>query len=228
MKKLSYQDYLDGTGEILKESQKEAGEYITTVAGREFIVLPNVFSPKYFNDTEAFAQNLPVTKGEVMLEIGPGTGAISITAAYKGASHILAIDINPSAVENTRRNIALHHMEDRVEVREGDLYGALKEGEKFDVIFWNTPFGFVPEDQNVSALERAVYDPGYKATERFVLESRKYLKPGGRVYIGYGSTQGRMDLIEKFVKEAGYSMRLIYQTDSVEKHPVSFEIFELK
>jgi len=57
------------------------------------------------NDTELFANNLPVVDGEEMLEIGPGTGVISITAAYKGAKKVVAIDINPDAVRNTQANI---------------------------------------------------------------------------------------------------------------------------
>ena len=62
-----YKDYLDGTKQVLEESQQEKEPYLTTVSGKEFVVNPNVFSPKYFNDTELFADNLPVKKDEEML-----------------------------------------------------------------------------------------------------------------------------------------------------------------
>ncbi len=127
--KLEYKDYIEGTRQILEQSKLEKEPYKTVVSGREFIVYPNVFSPKYFHDTELFAQNLPVQNGEEMLEIGSGTGAISISAIYKGAKRIVATDINPDAVKNTQANIALHHMEDTVEIREGNLYEPLKERE---------------------------------------------------------------------------------------------------
>lgn len=223
----TYEDYLLGTKQILEESKKEKVPYMANVCGREFIVLPNVFSPKYFYDTELFAENLPVNKGEEILEIGPGTGAVSITAVYKGVDKVIAIDINPDAVKNTEENIKLHNLQNKVEVRQGNIYSELKEGEKFDTIFWNTPFGFV-DDSEIPDLEKAVYDPGYTATENFIKDAHKHLKSGGRILIGFSSTLGKLDMIAKFVREAGMEMKLIYEVNSEEVHPVKFEIFEAK
>lgn len=224
MTKLDYQQYLDGTNEILRQSKKESQPYDVTVLGRKFHVFPNVFSPKYFYDTEIFAQHLPVTKGEALLEIGPGTGAVSITAAFRGAKKVVAIDINPDAVANTNENIKRHHLESTVEVRQGDVYDALKDNEKFDTIFWNTPFGLIDED--VPNLEKAVFDKGYKSTERFIKEGPQHLNPGGHLLIGFSTTLGKLDLINKFCKEAGLNLKLIYEEESKEVYPVKFEIFE--
>ncbi len=225
--KLDYEDYIEGTRKVLDQSRQEKGQYVALVGGREFVVFPNVFSPKYFYDTELFAQNLPVNKGEVMLEIGPGTGAISITAIYKGAGNVIAVDINPDAVKNTRANIERHHMSDRIEVREGDLYDSLRKDEKFNTIFWNTPFGFVAT-ADVPDLEKSVYDSGYKSTEKFIKEAPDHLISGGRVLIGFSTTLGKLDLLQRFVNDAGLEMRLIYETESEETYPVKFEIFEAR
>ena len=35
-----------------------------------------------------------------------------------------------------------------------------------------------------------------------------------------------INLLEKFLEEAGFSIKLISKTESVETHPVQFEIFE--
>lgn len=222
---LEYRDYIEGTRKVLEQSKSETKPYNVSVSGKTFIVFPNVFSPKYFNDTELFGDNFPVKDDEEMLEIGPGTGAISILAIYKGAGKVLAIDINPDAVKNTQANIELHNLQEKVEVRQGNLYESLKAGEKFDTIFWNTPFGFV-EDENVPDLEKAVYDPAYKSTEKFIKEAKQHLKKGGRVLVGFSTTLGRLDLLQKFTEEAGLSLRLIYEVKSKETHPVKFEIFE--
>ena len=224
--KHNYQQYLDGTNQILQQSKRENNPYTVTVLGRKFIVYPNVFSPKYFYDTEIFAEHLPITKGEALLEIGPGTGVISITAVFKGARKVVAIDINPDAVANTDANIKAHHLEEKAEVRQGDVYSSLKEGEKFDTIFWNTPFGLVDED--VPDLEKAVFDPGYKSTERFIKEGFQHLMPNGRLLIGFSSTLGKLDLIKKFCQESGLSLKQVYEEESEEVHPVKFEIFEAK
>ncbi|MDP3794748.1 MAG: methyltransferase [bacterium] len=190
-----------------------------------FIVHPNVFSPKYFRDTEIFAHHLPIRPGDEMLEIGPGTGAISVMAVYRGARRVVAVDINPDAVRNARENARLHGMSGPIEVRHGDLYDPLSRDERFDLIFWNTPFGLVG-DGVWTNLERAVYDPGYRATERFIKEGKRYLKTGGRLYIGFSSTLGRLDLLRRFAHEAGLRLRLIHEAGSQELHPVKFEVFE--
>ncbi len=220
-----YSDYIAGTQHILDESKKETEPYDVVVNDRVFRVLPNVFSPKYFKDTELFAQHLPVREGEEMLEIGPGTGALSIEAAYRGASRVVAIDINPDAVKNTLENIELHHMDDIVEVRFGNLYDGIHVGEKFDTIFWNTPFGLV-DSKDIPDLEKAVFDPGYRSTERFIKEASTYLKPDGRLLIGFSTTLGRLDMVQSFCADAGLSLRLLYEEESEEVHPVRFEIFE--
>jgi release factor glutamine methyltransferase len=222
---LKYQDYIDSTRQILNQSRMETKPYRTIVAGREFIVYPNVFSPKYFHDTELFAANLPVKAGEDMLEIGPGTGVISITAAYKGARKVVASDINPDAVRNTQANIKLHNMEGVVEARQGDLYEPLKQNEKFDTIFWNTPFGLI-DQENITDLEKAVYDPHYNSTRRFIKEASSHLKPQGRVLIGFSSTLGRLDLLRDFANQAGLTLHMLFEAESQEVHPVKFEIFE--
>ena len=68
-KALEYKDYVEGTRKVLEDSKKEEEPYTVTVCGREFKVLPNVFSPKYFFDTELFAENFPLVEGEEILEI---------------------------------------------------------------------------------------------------------------------------------------------------------------
>lgn len=223
-----YKQYLEGTEELLNLSRTEIDKYEFNILGRTFIVHPNVFSPKYFKDTEPFAEHLPIQKGQTMLEIGPGTGAVSITAVYRGAKHVTAIDINPDAVANVKENAVLHHMQDHIDVRLGDVYDALTGGETFDVIFWNTPFGLIPEDAEITDLQKSVYDPGYKATERFIMGAKEHLNPDGIVYIGFSSTLGKMDLLEKFVHEAGFTLKKVFEIDSTEKYQVKFEIFEAK
>ena len=227
-KKLTYQDYLDGTKQVLEESKKEKAPYSVEVLGKKSIVYPGVFSPKYFHDTEMFASHLPITSGQSFLEIGPGTGVISIVAAYKSAERVVAIYINPQAVANTQANIEAHHLEDRVSVRLGNLYDALEEGEEFDIIFWNVPFGLISPEKNLSNLEKAIYDPGYKTIERFFKEAPHCLKWTGTLLIGFSSTLGRLDLLTQFAHQAGFGLILLYQEESMETHPVKFELFRGK
>lgn len=222
---MKYREYLSGTREILERSQEKKSRYYVRILNRRFVVLPGVFSPKYFRDTEIFARNLPSITGQDFLEIGCGTGVISIMAVYKGAGRVVATDINPAAVANCRANARLHHMGRKIEVRGGDLFSPIGPNERFDIIFWNTPFGYGPAS---SILEQAVFDPGYRSTHRLILESREYLKKNGRLLIGFSSTLGKLHLVKKFCEEAGLALRLIYYEWSEEVCPVRFELFEAK
>src|SRR3989344_7781327 len=107
----SYEDHTRATLGILRDSQKGISKpYGVVLAEKRFVVFPNVFSPKYFRDTEIFSRGLPVVAGETMLELGSGTGIISVMAVYRGMSKVVAVDVNPKAVENTKENVRLHNM----------------------------------------------------------------------------------------------------------------------
>src|SRR3989344_3046583 len=89
----------EATKDYIKKIEKETKEtHNVEMLGKNFVVFPTVFSPKYFKDPEFFAKELPIKKGETFLEIGCGTGIISIFAVFKGASDVVAIDINPKSV----------------------------------------------------------------------------------------------------------------------------------
>jgi len=225
MEKPSYQDYLDGTAKVLKASQNENEKYEVEVLGRKFVVYPGTFSPKYFEDTRFFAQEVfnQLKPGENFLEIGPGTGVILVFAALAGAQ-CLGIEINKVACDNALVNIKNHGLEKKIKVRHGSLYEPLALNEKFDVIFWNTPFGLIGK-KDLTVLEKAVFDPGYKMTQQFIMQAKRHLKPNGRLLIGFSTTLGRYDLLQKFLHKAGFTTRLIAKTESQEIYPVYFELF---
>jgi ribosomal protein L11 methyltransferase len=53
--------------------------------------------------------------GERVLDVGCGSGVLGLGALRLGASHVVAIDVKPAAVEATRRNAALNGMAARME-----------------------------------------------------------------------------------------------------------------
>ncbi|MFN2365755.1 MAG: 50S ribosomal protein L11 methyltransferase [Desulfurivibrionaceae bacterium] len=56
-----------------------------------------------------------------MLDLGAGTGLLSITAAHLGLDRITAIDNNPLACEVAEKNVTLNGYQEMIEVRCGDL-----------------------------------------------------------------------------------------------------------
>ena len=158
------------------------------------------------------------------LDLGTGTGAIALSLAVEGDfARIVATDVsaaaldlareNATALESARENAAALEggPEDaeapgsdgpdasrvEVEFREGDLFGALAEGETFHVIVSNPPY---VEETERTALqpEVAEWEPegalfagpgGLDVIERIVSGAPAFLAPGGLLALEVGEGQ---------------------------------------
>ena len=210
----------------MEDSQKEQFPYEIDAMGLRIVVEKDVFSPKHFNGWEIFTRNFPDVAGLDILEVGCGTGVTSIYLAKHGARKVVAIDVNPAAVKNTQENIRLNNLEN-IEARGSDIFSGLKEGEKFDVIYWNMPFMYQDEEYEYSSmLERGLFDPGYILTDRFLKEAPQYLKEGGYVLLGTGDF-GDIERFKKIADTYRYSYSLLSREDSTEINPVDFQLFKL-
>lgn len=231
---LPKEDYIQSSKKVLLESQKEEGRYFTEILGRKFIVHKNVFSPKYFSDTKKFCEVLPIEKDQTFLDIGCGTGVVSVFAALRGAKTIYSTDINPDAINNTLENAALHGFSDKITAIVGNVYGSIPKDIKFDSIFWNGPFLYT-EESNLDILERSILDTNYDSLLTTIREAVNYLAPSGKLYLGFSTTVGNFGLLKKFLKESGFSFKIIFQMNAPLGNPegvkekydnISFEIIE--
>lgn len=59
--------------------------------------------------------------GDRVLDVGCGSGILSVGAALLGAGRTLAVDIDPEAVKVSLENVELNKCSSTVEVRQGDL-----------------------------------------------------------------------------------------------------------
>ncbi len=73
--------------------------------------------------------------GQKLLDIGCGSGILSITAAKLGCVKVLGIDIDPTAVKVSHENIGINKVEEIVSVREAVLDDL--ECEEFNVVVAN-------------------------------------------------------------------------------------------
>lgn len=85
-------------------------------------------------------------KGARVLEIGLGSGILSIFSALEGAREVVGLDINSRAKNLTGFNAVLNGVEDILEIRDGSTEYVFKNvaGEKFDYIISNPPFEPTP------------------------------------------------------------------------------------
>lgn len=77
-----------------------------------------------------------------VLELGSGTGAVSLLLAARGAAKVTGVDCNPHVVELMRRSIEANSLEERVSARLADLRELKKiyPSESFDLIAANPPY----------------------------------------------------------------------------------------
>jgi len=135
--------------------------------GYTFVVYPGVFSP-FLAPSGYLSLSLaawPIFGGQRVLDVGCGAGVFTCLVALSGALKVVGIDITLDAVENARRNVAGLRLNDAVEIRQGDLFGPVEEGEAFDIIFADLPFSDrEPEDD----LERAFFDRNLASVRKFI------------------------------------------------------------
>ena len=170
------------------------------VAGLSIVVLPGVFNPKLFWTGEFLARTLDerlIPSGASVLDMGTGSG-IGAVAAAQWAHRVVGVDINPAAVRCARINLLLHQVEDRVEIRQGDLFAPV-EGERFDRVLFNPPyFSGVPQ----SPLEHAFL--GSDVAQRFAGGLRDHLRPGGYALVLLSSNGDAAAFLDAF-HAAGFS-----------------------
>ena len=77
-----------------------------------------------------------VKPGQLVIDIGTGTGILAIAAAKLGAHAVRAVDLDEKAVAQAKKNIPLNGVEDCVTVSCSDLLAAVPE-EKAQVIVAN-------------------------------------------------------------------------------------------
>jgi methylase of polypeptide subunit release factors len=84
-------------------------------------------------------------RGKVVLDICSGSGIQGLVCASRGAKRVIGLEKSPLAVNLARFNAILNGLDDVVEVRESDLYSALRPDERFDFVVSNPPFMPVTE-----------------------------------------------------------------------------------
>jgi D-alanine-D-alanine ligase len=89
--------------------------------------------------TVEMAGRLDVQPGERVLELGCGSALLSIAAAKMGAGRVVAVDIDPRALDSAVENARLNGFSDRIDVRAGSWFEAVHRGEQFDVVIATPP-----------------------------------------------------------------------------------------
>lgn len=135
----------------------------------------DVYPPS--EDSILLIESLDIREGERILEIGCGSGVVSIHCARYGGI-VTSVDINPSAVECTRRNAECNHV--NLDVRQSDLFDNVPE--RFDTVFFNLPYLPV-DDEGMLAKAWSGGDDGLGPLPRLLKEVKGHLYEGGSLVV---------------------------------------------
>ena len=181
----------------LKKVRNHTEPYTAEIIDKEIIIFPNVMSPKYDRSAQMIVSMMPNQNGKEVLEIGCGTGVLSLFSVFQGAKNITAVDINPIAIENTKENFNKYNLTN-TKVICSDLFSEVQG--IFDTIIFNAPFhGHKAKD----LLELGTYDYNYETLTRFFSQASKFLKKKGELLLGFANT-GNNDLVHSLIDKNGY------------------------
>ena len=105
---------------------------------------------------------------------------------------IVAADLSPEALTVAQRNIDDYALDERIELLQSDMFGALA-GRLFDVILCNPPYvtaeamaNLPPEYLHEPALALAAGEDGLDVVRRLLAEAAKHLHPQGILAVEVG------------------------------------------
>ncbi len=122
-----------------------------------------------------------VKSGDAIIDVGTGSGVLSIAAAMLGAGGVRAYDLDEVAVRSARLNIKLNKVNEKVTVAQNNLLDEVEENSA-DVVVANI-------------LAEVIL--------RFTDDAARVIKPGG-CFIASGIINAKKDLIKEDLIRAGF------------------------
>ena len=176
-----------------------------------FFVSENVYEPA--EDSFLFAENLVVREGDVVLDMGTGCGLLGVVAAEK-AGRVVDVDVNPYDVRCAKENAKLNGVLDKMFFVQGDLFTAIRFGERFDLVLFNAPYLPSESVEDASWLGCAWSGgvAGRQVVDRFISEVPKYLKQNGRMFL-MQSTLSDVDETLRRIEENGLRTSVVAKRD---------------
>lgn len=168
------------------------------------------------DDTFLLAENLEIKEGQSVLEIGTGSGLVSMYASLL-TDNITATDINFNALELAEKNFKLNNIT-TIKLEFGDLFEPIKN-EKFDVILFNTPYLPTDSEDIINNDLNYAFDGGLNGRnviERFLNEAPNHLNDKGIIQMIQSSlsdTEKTLDMLDNlgFIAEVAKSERFFFE-----------------
>lgn len=199
---------------VSRRSKREPAAYITghrEFMGLDFQVQEGILIPR--PDTEILVEEIIETVKnknlKTSVEVGLGSGCISISIAKYTALKCFGTDISETAVAVSKKNAKNNGVENKTEFYLGDVFKGLPNG-KYDIIVSNPPY-IRKKDMAELMADVKDYEPytalcggddGLDFYRRITEDGYEILNDGGYIFyeIGYDEAEEVSDIL----KEKGF------------------------
>lgn len=188
-------------------SPKGMDETLDTFYHGRILVLQKKKGYRFSIDAPLLADFVQTKRTDRCLELGTGCGIISLLLSIKPFSHITAVEIQASLVDQARRNVRLNHLEDRISLIHADLR-RFHTDHKFDVVFSNPPYIKVQAGHLSASSEKSIAKHELKCDILDIMyKTAELLKKRGRAYFIF--TAKRRQEFEQAVKKNGLAIKVV-------------------
>jgi tRNA1Val (adenine37-N6)-methyltransferase len=144
-------------------------------------------------DAVLLAHFANVKKGDRILDLGAGSGIISLILARRFSSvEITGLEVQEAMTDMAVRNIRLNKLENRITVQQGDLrrIRTLFDFGSFDCVVFNPPYRKLKSGRVNPEVEKALARHEIKGAIGDFLSAAGYvLKETGRLYLIYPASR---------------------------------------
>ncbi len=135
-------------------------------------------------DSYLLAAFVDEPEGSSAVEIGSGSGVVSILLAGVKKINVTGIEIQPALAEMSRRTVAMNGLEKKIEIISGDIKDYAGAG--FDAVVVNPPYRPVGSGRINPHGEKALARHEIKLTlEQMLSSAGRMINDGGRFYAIY-------------------------------------------
>lgn len=165
--------------------------------GYVFLVDAHVYEPA--DDTFLIAEKMNIAEDDNVLDMGTGCGILAVLAAQKAKS-VLAVDINPHAIQCARKNAENCGYKEGIEFRRGNLFRPIKKNEQFSLILFNPPYLPSEPNEEKSWIGKAWAGGrnGRKIIDKFIVDAYNFLVAGGKIQLVQSSLSNIDRTIQMF------------------------------
>jgi release factor glutamine methyltransferase len=162
-----------------------------------FTIDEHVYEPS--EDSFLLGQNLKVLETDDVLDMGTGCGILAIIMAKKAKS-VLAVDINPFALNCAIKNAKSNSVKEKINFLRGDLFQSIIPHKKFNLIIFNSPYLPSEPEEEKSWIEKAWAGGrnGRKVIDRFITEAPLFLFNKGKILLIQSSLSDEHRTLEMF------------------------------